>query len=78
MGKVIVLGLATALAPILITALYLLVRHFHRKWKWQDRVNENSIRQALLDEMDVQWEVDTEGFIRPVKRSARGHASSIH
>lgn len=54
-----------------MVGLYLLVRHFHRKWKWQDTVNENAIRRAVLDEMDVQWEVSPEGFVRPVKRSER-------
>lgn len=61
----------------LLTSLYLVVRHFHHKWKWQDAVNENAIRRAVLDEMDVQWEVSPDGYVRAVKRSERGHAG-IH
>lgn len=66
---------ATAFAGAL-TGLYLLVRHFHRKWKWQDKVNENAMRRAILEEADVQFEVAPDGFIRPVQR-ARRHASAI-
>lgn len=75
MGKLILVGIAIAAVPILLTALYLIIRHFHRKWKWQDKVNENNIRRALLDEMDVQYEVAPDGFIRAVKRSERGHSA---
>lgn len=54
-----------------LTGLYLLVRHFHRRWKWQDKVNENAMRRAVLEEADVQFEVAPDGFIRPVPRSQR-------
>lgn len=56
-----------------LTGLYLLVRHYHRQWKWQDKVNENAMRRAILEEADVQFEVAQDGFIRPVRRSERGH-----
>lgn len=46
--------------------LYLIVRKFHRKWKWQDRVNENNLRRAMLEEFNIDYEVDQEGFVRPV------------
>jgi hypothetical protein len=54
-----------------LTGLYLLVRHFHRKWKWQDQVNENAMRRAILEEADIQFEVGPDGFVRPVKRKER-------
>lgn len=57
----------------LLVGLYLLVRHFHHKWKWQNKVNENNIRRAVLEEIDVQYEVGENGFIRAVKRAERGH-----
>ena len=55
------------------TGLYLLVRHYHRKWWWQDQVNENALRRAILEEADIQFEVAPDGFVRPVKRSVRIH-----
>lgn len=57
---VIVLGLATAVG------LYLLIRHFHRKWRWQDRVNANTITQASLD--DATCEVLPDGQVRHTGR----------
>lgn len=57
---VIVMGLATAVG------LYLLIRHFHRKWRWQDRVNANTITQASLD--DATCEVLPDGQVRHTGR----------
>ena len=51
--------------------LYLLIRHYHRKWWWQDQVNENAMRRAIMEEAEIQFEVNEEGFVRPVKRSDR-------
>lgn len=68
LGVVILLATAGC-----FTGLYLLIRHYHRQWWWQDRVNENELRKAIMEEADVQWEVAPDGFIRPVKRSQYGH-----
>lgn len=57
-----------------LTGLYLLIRHYHRKWWWQDQVNENAMRRAILEEADIQFEVAEDGFVRPIKRSERGHS----
>lgn len=51
--------------------LYLVVRSFHRKWRWQDQVNENNLRRAILEEIDVQWEVAPDGFVRAARRKGR-------
>lgn len=77
MAKGIGLIFGAALAISLLTGLYLLVRHFHHKWKWQNKVNENRMRQAVLEEADVQFEVAPDGFIRPVQRSRRGHSAQV-
>lgn len=61
----------------MMVGLYLIVRHFHHKWKWQNKVNENNIRRSLLEEIDIQWEVDPNGFIQPVRRKDRGHAARV-
>lgn len=75
MGKLILFILGSGLGLSLLTTLYLTVRHYHRKWYWGDKANENSIRRAVLDEIDVQWEVDGEGMVRPVRRSEYGHGA---
>lgn len=69
-GFVVVLMLAVGFAVM----LYLVIRHFHHKWKWQDKVNEDKLRKSILSEFDIQYEVDDKGFVRPQKRSERGHA----
>lgn len=57
---VIVVGMTTAIG------LYLLIRHYHRKWSWQDRVNANTITQASLD--DATCEVLPDGQVRHTGR----------
>jgi hypothetical protein len=74
--KLVAIVAGVMLAIAVLTALYLLVRSFHHQWKWQNKVNENSLRRAVLEEADVQFEVAPDGFIRPIKRSERGH--TIH
>ena len=56
------------IVAIVATTLYLVIRHFHRKWWWQDKVNESRMRQAVLDEFNVQYEVDEQGVIRPTRK----------
>lgn len=46
--------------------LYLIIRHFHRRWHWQDEVNLNNMRRALMQELDIAYEVDEKGFVKPV------------
>lgn len=77
MGKLLLIIFLAFALPTALTALYLLIRHFHRKWKWQDVANENAIRRAMLEEVDIQFEVADDGFIRPMKRSDRGHPSPL-
>lgn len=71
--KALVFVAALSLVVCCATFLYILVRHFHRQWYWQDKVNENNIRRNLMDELDIQYEVDEKGFVRPVSRKDRGH-----
>lgn len=61
MLKLIVLLLVIVVGLALAVSLYLLVRHFHRKWRWQDRVNANTITQAALD--DATCEVASDGQV---------------
>lgn len=68
-GVSLVLVLMLALSVIVM--LYLFVRHFHHRWKWQDKVNENRLRKAMLDEFEIQYEVDGQGFVRPVSKAER-------
>ena len=75
--KLVAIVLGLLLSAGFLTFLYLMVRHFHRKWRWQDKLNENALRKAILEEADVQFEVATDGFIRPVKRSERRRGSAI-
>lgn len=75
MIKLIVLLLVIVLALGTVVALYLLIRHFHRKWRWQDRVNANTITQASLD--DATCEVLPDGQVRHTGRlSAEQHRKS--
>jgi hypothetical protein len=71
----IVVGILLAIS--FLTALYLIVRSFHHQWKWQNKVNENRMRRAVMEEFDIQYEVDEKGFVAPVKRSGRGHRSPM-
>lgn len=73
MARFFLTVLAGLVSAGVLTGLYLLIRHYHRHWRWQDKVNENAMRRAVLEEADVQFEVASDGFIRPVKRSDRGH-----
>lgn len=74
-GIILILGAFAGIA--LLTGLYLLVRHYHHRWKWQNRVNENRIRQAILEEADVQFEVAPDGFVRPVQRRRREYSAQV-
>lgn len=60
--KVFVLLFLIVAVPATAVSLYLLIRHFHRKWRWQDRVNANTITQASLD--DATCEVLPDGQVR--------------
>jgi len=72
MGEIISLAVFCLIFVSGCVGLYLIVRAFHRKWKWQDKVNENNLRRAMLEEFNIDYEVDSEGFVRPVgSHSAR-------
>lgn len=71
MTKLIVLLFVIVLALGTVVALYLLIRHFHRKWRWQDRVNANTITQASLD--DATCEVLPDGQVRHTGRLKIDH-----
>lgn len=66
MVKLIVLLLVIVVGLAATVGLYLLIRHFHRKWGWQDRVNANTITQASLD--DATCEVLPDGQVRHTGR----------
>lgn len=61
MIKLIVLLLVIVAVLGVVVGSYLLIRHFHRKWSWQDRVNANTITQAALD--DATCEVAPDGQV---------------
>lgn len=77
MAKGLILILGTMFGIALLTGLYLLVRSYHHQWKWQNRVNENRIRQAILEEADIQFEVAPDGFVRPVQRKRREYSAQV-
>lgn len=61
MIKLVVLLLVIVAVLGVVVGSYLLIRHFHRKWSWQDRVNANTITQAALD--DATCEVTSDGQV---------------
>lgn len=66
MFKVVLMILFVVVACGSLTGFYLLIRHYHRKWRWQDRVNANTISQAALD--DATCEVAPDGQVRHTGR----------
>lgn len=63
LGEIISLAVFVTVVLAGCVGLYLVIRSFHRKWKWEDQVHENAIRKGILEELDVQYEVDKDGII---------------
>lgn len=74
--KLVAIVTGAVIAIGALVAMYLIIRSFHHHWKWQNKVNENRMRKAMLEEFDIQYEVDDKGFVVPVKRADRGHTAS--
>jgi hypothetical protein len=73
MLKIVLLVLFFVIACGSLTGFYLLIRHYHRKWAWQDRVNANTISQAALD--DATCEVTPDGQVLHTGRLDAARAS---
>lgn len=78
MIKLIVLLLVIVSVLATTVALYLLIRHFHRKWKWQDRVNANTITQAALDDATCDVRPDGQVLHTGRLRKPRQHEEANH
>lgn len=46
--------------------LYLLVRHFHRKWYWEDENRKATMLQDAMKEAGIGYEVNPGGSVRPL------------
>lgn len=45
---------------------YIRLKGMRRRWRWEDQVHQNAMRRGLMEELDIQYEVDAEGFVKPV------------
>lgn len=62
-----------AVALILgLTAAGIWIHTKRRQWKWEDQVHQNAMRKGLMEELNIQYEVDEEGFVKPVIGQRRG------
>jgi hypothetical protein len=66
LGEIISLAVFVVIVFAGCVGLYLILRTYHRRWKWQDEVNRNNMRRELLNELDIKYEVDADGFVRPI------------
>lgn len=49
-----------------LTEAAIRIHSMRRRWKWEDQVHQNAMRKGLMDELNIQYEVDAEGFVKPV------------
>lgn len=65
MGKLLVGIFAVTLFTVLITSAYLLIRHYHRKWYWEDEEHKAELLRDAMREAGISYEVDSAGQVRP-------------
>jgi len=49
-----------------VVEAYIRLKSVHRRWKWEDQVHQNAMRKGLMEELDIQYEVDADGFVKPI------------
>jgi hypothetical protein len=74
MGEIIALVMFCVGFVAGCSGIYLVVRSFHRKWRYQDLIHQNNLRKELMAEMNIGYEVDEHGVARP----KIVHNSTIH
>lgn len=65
MGKLLVALFAVTLFTVLTTGTYLLIRHYHRKWYWEDEERKAEILRDAMREAGISYEVNGSGQVRP-------------
>jgi hypothetical protein len=54
---------------------YLLLRHFHRKWKWEDEVHKNQLLREAMQQAGLRYEVNDKGFVQPLGGASEPRSS---
>ena len=67
LGEIIALVILIAGIFMGLTGSYILLRHFHRKWYWDDEVRKNAMLKDAMRNAGIQFEVGPDGFVRPVE-----------
>ena len=49
-----------------LTEAAIRIHSMQRRWKWEDQVHQNAMRKGLMEELDIQYEVDEDGFVKPI------------
>jgi hypothetical protein len=66
LSEIIALCLFTFAIIAGLAEAYVRIKGMRRRWRWQDQVNQNNMRRAIMEELDITYEVDNEGFVKPV------------
>lgn len=53
----VIVGIATA---------YLVIRHWHRKWYWEDEDRKAIMLREAMHEAGINYTVDPSGEVRPI------------
>lgn len=69
LGEIIAFVIGTAGLILGLAGAYLLIRHVHRKWYWEDEVRKNAMLRAAFKEAGIAFEVNDDGFVSPLTAS---------
>lgn len=71
LGEIIALVILIAGIFVGLTGSYILLRHFHRKWYWDDEVRKNALLKDAMRNAGIGFEVGPDGFVRPIDTTTR-------
>lgn len=63
-----IIGLVIFVVAVIlgIAAAYLVIRHWHRKWYWEDEDRKAIMLRQAMHEAGISYTVDDSGGVRPL------------